>query len=145
MEYAQPEQCNQSFESLTLTDKQICVSGEAINNLQTGVCGGDSGGPLLYEDDGTQYQVGIVSFGPESCGSTDIPVQSVYTKVSSYEGWIASVLAGTEEPKYEVGQQNNGAQGDSESSSSGGSVGIFSIAMLLSLGLIRRHKRIQNN
>ncbi len=138
VEYAQPELCNQSFESLTLSDKQICVQGKVLNNLQTGVCGGDSGGPLLYEEDGVLHQVGIVSFGPKDCGNTDISVQSVYTKVSGYEGWIAGVLNGTEAAKFDVTEQVNN-NNTAESSSSGGSLGSGALMLLCLLGLFRKN------
>ncbi|MFV1983826.1 MAG: serine protease, partial [Thiohalomonadales bacterium] len=48
-------------------------------------CYGDSGGPLLYNNNGKYFQVGIVSWG-NGCGTPDS--YGVYTKVSYYNDWI---------------------------------------------------------
>lgn len=52
-------------------------------------CGGDSGGPLMVEDEINDVyrivQYGIVSYGPKLCGSL---FPGVYTNVSSYVKWI---------------------------------------------------------
>lgn len=60
-------------------------------NLATGgdACGGDSGGPLMYNDptNNRWYQVGIVSGAWDSCGvSKDIP--GLYTQVKTYRYFI---------------------------------------------------------
>ncbi|XP_059156697.1 transmembrane protease serine 9-like [Physella acuta] len=48
-------------------------------------CRGDSGGPLACKEaDGRFYEYGIVSAGPEYCGSS----AGLYTKVSSFLPWI---------------------------------------------------------
>lgn len=137
VEYVESSQCNQAFD-LTLTDYQICVKGEVANNLQTGACGGDSGGPLIYVEDGTAYQAGIVSFGPKECGTTDIAVQSVYTAVNGYHDWIANVLNGTIDPQYTPQAQPETTEVSAQSGSSGGSLGGITLAVLLMLGWIRK-------
>ncbi|KAM3554049.1 hypothetical protein ARSEF4850_006645 [Beauveria asiatica] len=63
-----------------VTDNQLCTQTHG-----QGTCWGDSGGPLVWtDDDGTEYQVGIVSWGI-SC-AREWP--DVATKVSSYLKWI---------------------------------------------------------
>ncbi|MGO2341292.1 S1 family peptidase [Vibrio litoralis] len=137
VEYSQPDQCKQNFD---VSDKQICVTGEEKNNLHSGVCGGDSGGPLLYEDNGQPYQAGIVSFGPEECGDLNVGTQSVYTEVYDYADWIASVLNGSEEPKFDVTklEEDNNDESGSSGSSSGGALSLTWLAVLLSLFVFRK-------
>lgn len=78
----------------SFTDKQICFQGNTvIDSITAGVCSGDSGGPIYYEDSGNYTQVGITSFGPSQCGSTTIT--SYYTEVADYTDWIASVMDGS--------------------------------------------------
>lgn len=50
---------------------------------------GDGGGPLVCEQDGQWYQVGVVSFGI-GCGRLNTP--GVYTRVSMYEQWITDTV-----------------------------------------------------
>lgn len=125
VKYAQPKQCDGIFAGGSISDSQICVTGEVVNNLQSGVCGGDSGGPLLYEDNGTLYQSGIVSFGPKQCGDTNVSIQSVYTETYDYSDWLAGVLNGTTKPQYDITSledQDKPANVSSNNSSSGGSL-----------------------
>lgn len=75
----------------TIWDKQICAGGEAGKDS----CGGDSGGPLMtnhVDNEGNRYMyaAGIVSFGPEFCGTENVP--GVYTRVSAYIDWITEQI-----------------------------------------------------
>lgn len=51
---------------------------------------GDSGAPLMKDGEGTflgQYiLVGLVSFGPRTCGISNFP--AVYTRISTFTDWI---------------------------------------------------------
>lgn len=137
VEYSQPDQCKQNFD---VSDKQICVTGEEKDSLHSGVCGGDSGGPLLYEDSGQLYQAGIVSFGPEECGDLKVATQSVYTEVYDYADWIANVLSGSETPKFDVTklEEDDNNESDSSGSSGGGALNLAWLAVLLSLLVFRK-------
>ncbi|XP_075144804.1 uncharacterized protein LOC142219916 [Haematobia irritans] len=75
-----------------ITDTQICAK-DYIKNRDT--CQGDSGGPLQLNLQRRRnrrgfryYLVGIISYG-EVCGSGS---PGVYTRVSSYIDWIASIV-----------------------------------------------------
>lgn len=92
---------NSDSELANLNDSQLCFTGSGTDTsgLLSGVCSGDSGGPVYYYDSDatTYYQVGITSFGPSDCGegvgSEDIT--GVFTEVTDYATWIDNVLAGT--------------------------------------------------
>ncbi len=68
------------------TSKQLCCG--AVKTA-SGVCFGDSGGPLMMFNGGKWTQVGLVSFGQGSCNTQ---MSAVYTKVVYYLPWIQSKL-----------------------------------------------------
>ncbi|XP_013147132.1 PREDICTED: serine protease easter-like [Papilio polytes] len=84
------EQCQLSYNHprrrVALWQGQICAGGETGKDS----CKGDSGGPLMYENERLFEVVGIVSFGPTPCGLENIP--GVYTKVYEYLPWIRSEI-----------------------------------------------------
>ncbi|XP_059050732.1 phenoloxidase-activating enzyme-like [Achroia grisella] len=69
-----------------LWSKQICAGGEKNRDS----CKGDSGGPLMYQNQRIYEAVGLVSYGPTVCGQEKIP--AVYTKVYDYISWIRDQL-----------------------------------------------------
>lgn len=71
-----------------VTDNQICAIhyGSSGSDVPRDSCNGDSGGPLLYGG----KLIGIVSFGLAGC-YPQLP--SVYTRVSSYGGWIDGAMS----------------------------------------------------
>lgn len=89
-----PEVCEQEYRAklpwFRLEDSQICARGE----LGTDSCKGDSGGPLMYIDENSAYNlIGITSFGTTKCDSS---VPGIYTKVTEFMDWIQDV-AGLED------------------------------------------------
>uniref|UniRef100_A0A1B6DLX7 CLIP domain-containing serine protease n=2 Tax=Clastoptera arizonana TaxID=38151 RepID=A0A1B6DLX7_9HEMI len=79
--------CTQVYgDVIPITVDQLCVGGEDRKDA----CSGFGGAPLLHFDNsGPQpryFQVGIVSFGSDKCGTAGVP--SVYTRVDRYTDWI---------------------------------------------------------
>lgn len=70
--------------------KQICAGGKRGMDS----CSGDSGGPLqtpeIYEGNVKYIQYGIVSFGPNNCGTEGAP--GVYTRITYYMDWILNTI-----------------------------------------------------
>ncbi|XP_049534152.1 uncharacterized protein LOC125950324 [Anopheles darlingi] len=78
------EECAPIFArgGIFLKPSQICAGG--VRGKDT--CSGDSGGPLMRQVSGTWYLLGVVSFGPQKCGTAGVP--GVYTNVMEYTDWI---------------------------------------------------------
>lgn len=70
---------------VNIIDTQICAGGAKGKDS----CNGDSGGPLMKLIPGSPnwYIEGIVSYGPQNCGTEGVP--GIYTRVGAYLGWIA--------------------------------------------------------
>lgn len=69
---------------IIIDDSQLCAQGTADRDT----CQGDSGGPLMREDGqtGRFILLGLVSFGPRSCGVSSFP--GVLSRTSAYVEWI---------------------------------------------------------
>jgi secreted trypsin-like serine protease len=83
--------CRSSFQRLNIPiSKNMFCAGVKTGGIDA--CFGDSGGPLyLPVNFGRRLlQVGIVSWGV-GCGRSGIP--GVYTKLSNYRNWMASVIS----------------------------------------------------
>jgi len=81
--------CTRSWASLgeggdlLIEPGMVCIDGG-----DAGPCNGDSGGPLVVKQDDRWELVGLTSFGLlKGCAINGIP--SVYTRLTSYLGWIA--------------------------------------------------------
>ncbi|XP_073344020.1 elastase-1-like [Pagrus major] len=65
----------------------VCAGGDGVISG----CQGDSGGPLNCHTNGAWRVHGVVSYGPQGmCNQVTKP--TVFTRVSSFEDWIFSVL-----------------------------------------------------
>ncbi|CAF3154321.1 unnamed protein product [Rotaria socialis] len=69
-------------------EKQICVRDPSLNSV---VCNGDSGGPLLQEHSGQWVVEGVTSFGERECEMVNHNMPNVYTRVSAYLPWINGI------------------------------------------------------
>ena len=75
------KRCADAFVS-PITDNMICAGYHPLTKT---ACYGDSGGPLMVQDEGGQWlQIGIVSWGPATCVSGD--GYDVYTRVGNFQG-----------------------------------------------------------
>ncbi|GLT18830.1 serine protease [Vibrio zhanjiangensis] len=143
LEYVSWNDCR--FQYGAITDKQICFGGAQSGSYKNSTCNGDSGGPV-YLFDGAQYiQIGITSFGPNSCGNPSLPVTSVFTDIYDYIGWVNRVINGQEIPKYYVtttnGQRVLVSNVGTSSSGSGGGIGFLTLFSLLLMGIFLKHHR----
>jgi hypothetical protein len=77
------DECNDAYDG-GITSRMICAGLIGVGGKDS--CQGDSGGPLVVDDGGGWAQVGVVSFG-FGCARAQFP--GVYTRVSSFESWIA--------------------------------------------------------
>lgn len=143
LNYVDNSTCASAFiDGSALTDNQLCFIGDysVFTRLYGGTCQGDSGGPVYWKDGADYRQVGITSFGPETCGggsiTSGVKVTSVFTELLDYEAWIDSVVAGNETPKFVSTDAKRtayvNARNSSGSSSGGGvSFGLLGILMLI--------------
>ena len=83
------DQCRQKYfkflgDGIEINDSMVCAGSDV-----TDTCRGDSGGPLMYNTNWTQYRweiYGLVSFGPTICANPDYP--GVFTRVDKHLDWI---------------------------------------------------------
>ncbi|MEZ8255875.1 trypsin-like serine protease [Vibrio cyclitrophicus] len=148
LNYVDNSTCASAFtDGSALTENQICFIGDysVFTRLYGGTCQGDSGGPVYWKDGADYRQVGITSFGPETCGggsiTSGVKVTSVFTEIVDYEAWIDSVIAGTETAKFVSTDAKRTAYVNAHTStgsgSSGGSVSFGLLGMLMLLAGLR--------
>ena len=81
---------NASPDGAQVTEQGNLCAGIAEGGKDS--CQGDSGGPLMArKPDGDFVQIGVVSWGA-GCGDPGHP--GVYTRVSSYAGWMQKIIQG---------------------------------------------------
>jgi hypothetical protein len=67
---------------------ELCTIDTPAN--ATATCHGDSGGPLLGEQDGDVVELGIISFADDTCATTQA---SFMTRADTIEAWAADEVA----------------------------------------------------
>ncbi|KAL9706961.1 hypothetical protein quinque_010479 [Culex quinquefasciatus] len=86
------DQCVRAYSSTgalqstkSIEGEWMCAGGEGRD-----ACLGFGGAPLIIRDGATKRyaQIGIMSFGAETCGALNMP--SVYTSIAHYAHWIES-------------------------------------------------------
>jgi len=146
LNFANFENCQHQYSAIgqALTNNMFCAGGNGL----TDTCQGDSGGPIVRNINGEYRQVGIVSWGgtqAQSCAVKDYP--GVYTTISNYSGWIASVMAGNEmsdtSAKSHTPDTTNANQTTAKKSSSAGSLG-FLLLMLATLIMTRGKAQLRS-
>ena len=81
-------QCRSVFSTLYDANAHLCTQ-----TSDKGICVFDSGGPLVVNDGGADYQIGISSFAESEDGRTLQCVESGFTRVASYTDWMNRILA----------------------------------------------------
>ncbi|EEX93644.1 Elastase 2 [Vibrio orientalis CIP 102891 = ATCC 33934] len=128
----------------TDASENLCMDGAATVTYDNATCQGDSGGPLYWNG----KQVGITSFGPQTCGNPAVTANSVFTEVAltKHKDWINSVLSGNEAPIVTVTDaQRNTALGITTPTDSGGGGGSLGIFVLSALGLLGWRRRLNSS
>merc|ERR1712106_117166 len=81
------EECDARFARIPIkAEKEICA---APFDGGRDTCTGDSGGPLLVQENNHWTVIGLVSWGPTRCGSG---VPGVYTRVDGFLDWIWDII-----------------------------------------------------
>ena len=79
-----------SYSSFLSLHRAWLYMSQNVNAGSAGTCFGDSGGPTLYDDHGTQYVVAIVSWGDAMCVATNINYRM---DTSSSQSFLYGVIA----------------------------------------------------
>ncbi|CAL8259276.1 unnamed protein product [Arctogadus glacialis] len=127
-------QCQRHFPSVNITAAMLCA-GEPGK----GICQGDSGSPLICQQNSAWIQAGVVSFG-DICAKG---IPDVYTRVSAHQTWIRDQVAAGGGPA-EVAQIGfstfvSGGGATSSSSSSSSTAGLRHVtlsSLLLMMALL---------
>ncbi len=82
--------CESDWRELFDARVQLCAVGPSRGAPDA--CPGDSGGPLVGGRGAARRLAGVVSFGASRCGDPKAP--TVFTRVSSYAGWILAQAYG---------------------------------------------------
>ncbi|XP_049641681.1 enteropeptidase [Suncus etruscus] len=80
------EKCKQQMPEYSITENMVCAGYEEGG---TDSCKGDSGGPLMCQENNRWFLAGVTSFGYQ-CGLPNRP--GVYVRVSRFTEWIQSFL-----------------------------------------------------
>ncbi|XP_035828511.1 mast cell tryptase-like [Aplysia californica] len=71
--------------NIDVLDSQVC-----LGYGDTGACFGDSGGPLMCQQEGRFYVAGVMSWLIKNCSGHNFP--NVFTRVPNYMDWLYEQL-----------------------------------------------------
>lgn len=78
-------ECQDAYKWKSFSQEQFCAGGGDEDS-----CRGDSGAPLILPFQNKWFAYGIVSHGPNRCGTIGKP--GIYTNVTFYKTWIENVV-----------------------------------------------------
>lgn len=81
------QECGQTFNDIR--DSNLCTT--YLNQMGEGTCEGDSGGPLIWNNAGSELLVGVTSFGALDQCEGNAP--NAFARVSFYRDWIEQTIA----------------------------------------------------
>lgn len=81
------DQAADEFGTVYDPTSQLCAQDTPTN--ADGDCHGDSGGPILYADNGAWIEIGITSFGQANCDTT---MPTFFTRTDALDAWIQSEI-----------------------------------------------------
>ena len=82
------DECADAWGDLFDADSELCTLDTPT--LSAGACRGDSGGPLLGDQNGTTVELGVAIFVATGC-ATDAP--DVYTRADAIAPWVNAEIA----------------------------------------------------
>jgi len=77
-----------AFISFMGQDQNLMMGSQNPARDYTGTCGGDSGGPLFYDDDGVELQVAITSSGDSICRGSAIMARTDTRQARAFLGCV---------------------------------------------------------
>lgn len=80
--------CRRIYGEELVIDGVLCAYG--FHHRGQGICGGDSGSPLVVRSNGEWVQVGISAFGALNACDRGFP--SGFTRVTTYNAWIKQTV-----------------------------------------------------
>lgn len=83
-------QCQRSAFVFLLLLRPANICAQYSMDVREAVCHGDSGGPLIYNVDGQEVQIGVVSFG---LGRNCNRAPQAFSRVAHYRDWIENAVA----------------------------------------------------
>lgn len=128
-------------------NKKLCVLSEIKSDGKySSACSGDSGGPLLWLDNGEYKQIGVASYATKDCGLVEDPESgrpygyaSAYTEIFAYQDWIDDVISGKVSSSFVVTDEAK-AKFKNYQVDNGASLGFYGLLMLFVAGLSRKKK-----
>lgn len=151
------EHCQADFYDFSDESHFVCADSNSPA-IKKDVCGGDSGGPLIWQDplkinesDFGLRVIGVTSNGPtceeKEAGNPNAQLNGLYTELASYYEWIEAKthldLDSQTTPNFSVDpfkvvSDPQSKAGSSSGDSGGGSLPLSGLVSLAALALLRR-------